>query len=145
LRCFVYDLQPLQAEPEGFTGRIYLEDRAFNIVRFTGKSPRVDALLASLRGLHSVFHIDAWRVNVSKNKWVPAYVYVEEVPALDATAQPLLRGQIRFWAYDRTPVQRQQEFVDLVVGRSASTAEARKQQQLSPPDIERRFENQAED
>jgi hypothetical protein len=145
IRCFVYDLQPLRAEPEGFAGRIYLEDRTFNIVRFTGKSPRVDALLAPLRNPHSVFHLDAWRVNVSKNRWVPAYAYVEEVPALDAPAQLLMRGQIRFWAYERTPTQRQQEFVDLVVGRSASVAEGRKQQQLSPQQIERIFENQAED
>jgi hypothetical protein len=145
IRCFVYDLQPLHAEPEGFAGRIYLEDRTFNIVRFTGKSPRVDALLAPLRNAPSVFHLDAWRVNVSKSHWVPAYVYVEEVPALDAPAQQLMRGQIRFWAYDRTSAQRQQEFVDLIVSQSASAVEGRKQQQPSPQQIERMFENQAED
>jgi hypothetical protein len=56
-----------------------------------------------------------------------------------------MRGQIRFWAYERTPAQRQQEFVDLVVGKSASAAENRKQQQPSLQQIERIFENQAED
>jgi hypothetical protein len=85
------------------------------------------------------------RVNVSKNRWVPAYVYLEEVAALDAPAEPLMRGQIRFWAYDKKPPSRRQEVVDMIVGRSPSAEQARKQQPPSPQQIERLFENQAED
>src|SRR5262249_54451895 len=35
-RCFVFDVKPLKTEKEGFVGRIWVEDRDYNLVRFNG-------------------------------------------------------------------------------------------------------------
>ena len=96
VRCLVYDVKPLNPEGDGFTGRIYLEDKSWNIVRFTGMNTSVDKLFIALRAKNSRFRIDSWRVNVTKKQWVPAYAYVEEVPPLDAPESPVVKGQIRF-------------------------------------------------
>lgn len=143
-RCLVYDVRPLNSEEGGFTGRVYLEDKSWNIVRFTGMNTRVDAMFAALRSKDSRFRIDSWRVNVAKKRWVPALVYVEEVAPLDAPELPLVKGQIRFWGYDKTGTE-QQEFTDVVLDGSPSTAEDRKQQWPSPQQSQRLFEKQAEE
>jgi hypothetical protein len=143
-RCVVYDVRPLNPEEGGFTGRVYLEDKSWNIVRFTGMNTRLDAMFAPLRSKDSRFRIDSWRVNAAKKRWVPAYAYVEEVAPLDAPDLPLVKGQIRFWGYDRAGTQ-QQEFTDVVLDESPSTAEDRKQQWSSPQQSQRLFEKQAEE
>ena len=145
MRCVVYDIKPLYADAEGFTGRIYVEDRTWNIARFEGVNPRLDALLAPLRARTSTFHLDSWRVNPIKNRFVPAYTYIEEVPPLDAPDRPRVKAQIRFWAFDRTYAQPSRELVEGFVQTSSSVSEARRQQAPSPQEIERIYEQQAED
>ena len=122
LRCVVYDVKPLNPEEGEFTGRVYLEDQSYNIVRFTGMSKRVDAMLAGFRDKNSRFRIDSWRMNVAKNRWVPAYVYVEEVPPLDAPELPVVKGQIRFWGYNKKGIQ-QQKFTDIVLDESPAAGD----------------------
>jgi hypothetical protein len=145
VRCLVYDVKPVNSEESGFTGRVYLEDKTWNIVRFTGMNARVDKMFAVLRDKNSRFRIDSWRVNVIKNRWIPAYAYVEEVAPLDAPELPLVKGQIRFWGYDKTGTLQQQQFTDVVLNASPSTDEGRKQQLLSPQQSQRLFESQAEE
>jgi hypothetical protein len=144
VRCVVYDVRPLNSAGNGFAGRVYLEDKTWNIARFIGTNPRVDALFAALRGKHSRFHVDSWRVNVCNNRWFPAYAYVEEVAPLGAAEQPIVKGQIRYWGYDRTGAQAQQKFVDVRIDESPSAAEGRQQQWPSPQQSQRLFEHQAE-
>jgi hypothetical protein len=145
VRCLVYDVKPLNSQEGGFTGRIYLEEKTWNIVRFNGMNRNVDTMFAALRSKNSRFRIDSWRVNVAKNRWVPAYAYVEEVAPLGAPELPLVKGQIRFWGYDRRVTQQQQQFIDIVLDKSPSTVEGRKQQWPSPQQSERLFESQAEE
>lgn len=145
VRCLVYDVKPRNSEETGFAGRVYVEEKAWNIVRFTGVNRQVDALFAALRSKSSTFRIDSWRVNVLNNSWVPAYTYVEEVPPLGAGQQPLVKGQIRFWGYDRTDTVPKGEFVDVIFKESPSVAEGRKQQWAGPQQSQRAFEMQAED
>jgi hypothetical protein len=47
-RCFVFDLKPKGGVGDGFSGRIWVEDRDFNIVRFNGISRNVDHTLSSI-------------------------------------------------------------------------------------------------
>ena len=144
VHCLVYDVKPLSSEDNGFKGRVYFEDQLWNIVRFTGMSANVDRMFAALRGKNSKFHIDSWRVNVAKNRWVPAYAYVEEVPPLNAPGMPVSKGQIRFWGYGRTGGRERQEFIQLVLNESPSTEEGGKPQWPSPQQSQRLFETQAE-
>jgi hypothetical protein len=143
MRCVVFDVKPLQSDAEGFTGRVYVEDRTWNIARFEGVNPRLDALLAPLRARTSTFHLDSWRVNPIKNRFVPAYTYLEEVPPLDAPDRPRVKAQIRFWAFDRTYGQPSRELVEGFVQPSSSVSEVRRQQAPSPQKIERIYEQQA--
>jgi hypothetical protein len=145
VRCLVYDVKPRNSEETGFIGRIYVENKTWNIVRFTGVSRQFDALFATLRGRDSTFRIDSWRVNVLNSSWVPAYTYIEEVPPLGARQQPLVKGQIRFWGYDSTDTEPKGEFVDVLFKESPSVAEGRKQQWAGPQQSQRAFETQAEE
>src|SRR5262245_22633979 len=75
VRTLVFDVTPKQGKPIDryrpgrFTGRIWIEDQAFHIVRYNG-------IYAS--SLAQNFHFDSWRLNVTPAVWLPAYVYTEE-------------------------------------------------------------------
>ena len=143
VRCLVYDVRPRATTSGGFTGRIYIEDRMFTIVRFTGLSTPVDQALATLRVKDAKFRIDSWRTNVRKNDWVPSHAYLQEVAPFGAPVQPLAKGQVRFWGYHKAESYQQYEFVDIVLDASPLTRKGRKQP-LSPQESQRAFESQAE-
>jgi hypothetical protein len=69
VRCIVVDVQPKEAAPKGlFTGRIWVEDRDFNIVRFNGTY--------TARSRYSYYlHFDSWRLNLQPGQWLPAFIY----------------------------------------------------------------------
>jgi hypothetical protein len=72
VRCLVIDVQPKESAPKGlFTGRIWIEDRDLNIVRFNGTY--------TPHSRYSYYlHFDSWRANLQPGLWLPAYVYIEE-------------------------------------------------------------------
>ena len=77
-RCFVFDVRPLRDGKDGFIGRIWIEDRDYNLVRFNGASLGSEKTLSGLLKRTLSFHMDGWRVNVAPGVWVPSYVYSEE-------------------------------------------------------------------
>src|SRR5579883_3223238 len=72
VRCFVFDVKPKGKSGKAqFVGRIWVEDRDFNIVRFNGTyTPSF--------GSNKYFHFDSWRENLGPGLWLPSYVYTEE-------------------------------------------------------------------
>ena len=66
VRCLVFDVTPRKDAGKGrFLGRIWVEDRDFNIVRLNGTyAPRP-------RNAY-FFHMDSWRLNLIPGYWVPA-------------------------------------------------------------------------
>lgn len=141
VRCLVLEVEPKDPR-SGFTGRIWVEDRDFNIVRFNG-------IARSLPGTTTVskkywFNVDSWRVNVSPGVWVPSYVYAEQQS--DGEARPLtLKSQVRFWGYDLKSVRPDSEFTTIQIGDSSVLDTSAKPQQLSPTESQRLWEHQAED
>jgi len=141
VRCLVLDVEPKDPK-SGFTGRIWVEDRDFNIVRFNG-------IARSLPGTTNVskkfwFNVDSWRVNVSPGVWLPSYVYAEQQS--DGEARPLsLKSQVRFWGYDLKSARPASEFTDIQIGDSGVLDTSEKPQQLSPTESQRLWERQAED
>ena len=140
VRCIVVDVQPKERAPQGlFTGRIWVEDRDFNIVRFNGTyTPRS-------RYSHYV-HFDSWRLNLQPGMWLPAYIYSEESDSQHL--RPALHGlyfkaQTRLWGYDMKHLKRNQEFtqvqVDAAQDQSGSAADA------GPVEAQRMWERLAED
>src|SRR5215831_12846982 len=74
VRCFVFDVKPKgksQKAKAKFIGRLWAEDRDFNIVRVNGTyTPSF--------GSNNYFHFDSWRENLTAGLWLPSYVYTEE-------------------------------------------------------------------
>jgi hypothetical protein len=140
VRCLVIDMQPKPEAPPGrFQGRIWVEDRDYNVVRFNGtysKPTRTSIYL----------HFDSWRLNMKPGLWLPAYVYSEE-SNLDTGSGPMqLKAQTRLWGYELKSVKKNEEFTQIVVNspdtvkdHSGTTADA------TPIVAERMWEHQAED
>ena len=99
-RCFVFDVRPLRDGKEGFVGRIWIEDRDYNLVRFNGASRGSEETLSGLLKRTLSFHMDGWRVNVAPGVWVPSYVYSEETDlnsAPSSKSSSRVRGTRSAW------------------------------------------------
>lgn len=95
VRCAAIDVKPREVSGNrGFVGRIWVEDRDFNIVRFTGT-------YTSKAFSKRAFHFDSWRLNTLSIMWMPAYVYTEESDPHDPSSHGLwFKAQTRIWGYD---------------------------------------------
>ena len=147
-RCLVFDVHPRNGIQDGFTGRIWFEDRDFNIVRFNGINRTVDTTLSSFFKKKLSFHVDAWRVNVLPGLWLPAYIYCEEADPYDQAKLPRvpkIKAQIRLWGYESKGVQAPQQFTTIEIDEPSVRDEAGPAKQLSPLLSQRRWEQEAED
>jgi hypothetical protein len=142
-RCLVFDVQPKTSGMDGFTGRIWVEDRDYNIVRFNG----INRDRAILKGVRKKipFHVDTWRTNVAPHVWLPSYVYSEELPNNEAQAIPRVKSQVRLWGYDPKRTPGSQEFIAIRIDEPTVKDEVENaKQQLSPVEGQRVWEQQAE-
>ena len=143
-RCFVIDVKPARDVKEGFSGRVWVEDRGYNIVRFNGINRRIEREF--FRKTLS-FHVDSWRTNVLPGLWLPSYVYVEETALGDAAPDARrshIRSQVRLWGYDPRRAQASQQFTDILIDTPQVRDNAAQQGQLSPILSQRRWEQEAE-
>jgi hypothetical protein len=147
-RTLVFDIHPKGDSTDGFTGRIWVEDRDFNIVRFNGISRNIDHTLSSFFKKKLSFHVDSWRVNVLPGLWLPAYVYCEETDLSDKPAlprMPRIKSQIRLWGYDLKAQTGQSEFTTIQLDAPTVQDSSEQNKQLSPVQSQRLWEQQAED
>ena len=149
-RCLVFDVRPRGDSADGFTGRIWVEDRDFNVVRFNGISRNVDHTLLSFFRKKLTFHVDSWRVNVLPGLWLPAYVYCEETDISDKPAfarLPKIKSQVRLWGYQLKGQTAQPQELTTIRIDAPSVQDSTEQgaRQLSPVISQRRWEQQAED
>ena len=95
VRCAEIDVKPREnSVNRGFVGKIWVEDRDLNIVRFTGT-------YASKALSKRAFHFDSWRLNTLSIMWMPALVYTEESDPHDPSSHGLwFKAQTRIWGYD---------------------------------------------
>ena len=127
--CAVVDVKPREnSGTHGFVGRIWVEDRDFNIVRFTGTH-------TSKAFSKPVFHFDSWRLNTLGIMWMPAYVYTEESNPHDPSSHGLwFKAQTRIWGYDLAHAGDHREYAkpltDMPVGIDPNRHEA--SQDLDP-------------
>lgn len=142
VRCFVIDVQPKPKVPAGrFKGRIWVEDRDYNIVRFNGTYSRVSQNKVYL-------HFDSWRLNLKPGLWLPAYVYSEESNLETGAGHVHLKAQTRLWGYDLKGMisNRNQEFAKILVD-SQELVKDQSDTAADPNPVlaERMWEHQAED
>lgn len=138
IRCVVVDVRPREKAPKGlFEGRIWVEDRDFNIVRFNG---------AYTKNSHykHYLHFDSWRTNVKSVVWLPTYVYSEETdPKHDHPGVPMFKSQTRLWGYDVEGLKHSSEMTSVQVDGVVLDPEAAKDS--GPLESSRAWERMAED
>jgi len=147
VRCLVLDVQLKDDGGAGFKGRIWVEDRGFNIVRFNGISREIDDSLSRFFRKKLSLHVDSWRVNVLPGVWLPADVYFEETDFEDRPAPPRvprIKGQMRLWGYELKDSTAQSAFATIQIDQAAVQDSSEQAQQLSPVLSQRRWEQQAE-
>lgn len=94
-RCLVFDIQPKNGKDEGFSGRIWVEDKEFNVVRFNGITKVLHAPNGKFLRKSLPFNVDSWRTNVMPGLWLPSYIYAEETDLTKNATAPKLRSQVR--------------------------------------------------
>lgn len=141
VRCLVIDVQPKEHVGEGrFLGRIWVEDRDFNIVRFNGTyapHPKFSYYL----------HFDSWRLNLQPGIWLPAYIYSQESDLKYRDTSTLhFKAQTRLWGYDIRHLGRNEEFAQINVDPSDSIQDQSEGgQDASPVQAARIWQRQAEE
>ena len=141
IRCLVIDVQPKEKSGSGkFLGRIWVEDQAYNIVRFNG------TYSASSR-FAFYLHFDSWRLNIRPGIWLPAYIYSEEADLKYRFGQKLkFKSQTRLWGYDTAALDSNSEFSEIMVESSDQDVKDKSEvrQDPSPTESQREWEHQAE-
>ena len=141
VRCLVFDVTPTPKSGKGrFSGRIWVEDQGYHIVRFNG------AFVGSSRTSY-YFHFDSWRVNVGADQWLPAFIYSEESDVHYALSKRLMfKAQTRLWGYNLGHAQQEEELSKVLV--EAPTAikdQTTNANDLTPLQAQRSWDLQAED
>jgi hypothetical protein len=111
VRTWVINIAPKKDAGSGrFVGRIWVEDRGFNIVRFNGTYSRPKAG-------EFYMHFDSWRVNAGPDLWVPFETYSEESALPYALGARKLRykAMTRIWGFTTAEERSESEFTKLTV------------------------------
>jgi hypothetical protein len=140
LRCIVIDVTPKTRAGEGrFVGRIWVEDRDFNIVRFNG------TFTHTTRGQY--MHFDTWRLNMRPGVWLPAYVYSEDRELQGTKVKGgTYKAETRIWGYNVGKGHAENEYTEVLVDdQTAVKDNSDKAQDLAPVASERAWLRQAED
>ena len=141
VRTLVFDVTPRDRSAEGkFIGRIWVEDRDYNIVRFNGTYTMSKA--SSL-----FFHFDSWRVNVAPGVWVPAYVYIEDGgKAVSKKGLKMrFRAQTRVWGYKPVHDNKLEELTAILIEAETEIEDADESKHVSPVEGRRIWARQAAD
>ncbi len=138
----MFDVTPLPHAGKGrFTGRIWVEDQDYNVVRFNGTyypHPKTSFYL----------HFDSWRLNLRPGTWLPAYIYSEESDLKTGFGRPLhFKAQTRLWGYDLKGLNKNEEFTQILVDAPESAVKDQSDAvaDASPVMAERMWQRQAED
>ena len=137
VRCLVFEVKPERKVRDGFSGRIWVEDKDYTIVRFNGVSAAREDL-----------HFDSWRLNLRPGIWLPAYVYIEDSDqsyGFMRKKRSRAKAQTRLWGYSLKRAGREQEFTAVLVDGPAVRDRSDSEKQMSPVSSQRAWERQAED
>ena len=136
VRCLVVDIQPLPAQRKGrFSGRMWIEDRDYNIVRFNGTYDAGQN--------HGYAHFDSWRVNAG-GLWLPAFIYTQdEGSRMGPFASAPFRAQTRLWSYERAKERADEAFTNMSIETPGVKDDTTTAADNSPVQSKRLFEEQA--
>jgi hypothetical protein len=91
----VFDVSPAAGNggKGHFFGRIWVETRGANIVRFNG------SFTGTVQEHREYYHFDSWRSNVQPDLWLPTSFYVEESDPNSGTRTLRFKAASHIWGY----------------------------------------------
>jgi hypothetical protein len=91
----VFDVSPIGGKRAygRFYGRIWVETRAGNVVRFNGD------FAGTVQTMKEFYHFDSWRTNVQEGLWLPTSFYVEESDPKSASSTLKFKAINHIWGY----------------------------------------------
>jgi hypothetical protein len=135
----VFDVTPKEGKKARgrFYGRIWIETRSGNVVRFNGD------FSGSEKDYSEYYHFDSWRTNVQPDLWLPTSFYVEESDPKSVTRTLKFKAINHVWGYvlKVPPPESANTSMD-VVGATDVSNDA---QDVSPLGAQRAWVEQAED
>ncbi len=134
----VFDVEPASNHTRGrFFGRIWVERRNGNIVRFNG------SFAGTQKDYKEYYHFDSWRTNVQENLWLPTSFYVEESDSRSSEHTVKFKAINNIWGYALKVPTGDAENVDVQV--QGATDVSNDAQDVSPLGAQREWVQQAED
>src|SRR5215469_4637993 len=135
----VFDVTPINGKRATgrFFGRIWIETRGGNVVRFNG------SFAGSEKDRREYYHFDSWRTNVQPNLWLPTSFYVEEGDPKSTSRTLQFKSINHIWGYVLKVPQAESENTSMdVVGATDVSNEA---SDVGPLGAQRAWVQQAED
>jgi hypothetical protein len=135
----VFDVTPSNGKRATgrFFGRIWIETRGGNVVRFNGNFAGTE------KDSREYYHFDSWRTNVQPDLWLPTSFYVEESDSRSVSRTLKFKAINHIWGYVLKAPPKEAENTSLdVVGATDVSNEA---QDVSPLGAQRAWVQQAED
>ncbi len=134
----VFDVEPATKRTRGrFLGRIWVERRGGNIIRFDGSFSGTE------KDIREYYHFDSWRTNVQENLWLPNTNYVEESDPKSTENTVKFKAVNHIWGYVLKVPNKDTENVDVEV--QGATDVSNDAQDTSPLGAQRAWVQQAED
>lgn len=143
VRTYVIDVAPKKSAGSGrFVGRIWVEAREFNIVRFNGTYTSAKA-----RSARIYMHFDSWRVNAGPDLWVPFESYSEEsdLPSGMTAHKLRFKAITRIWGFTSAEDRHENEFTNLTVDLPSVRDSSDQAADNSPVESLRAWEREGED
>jgi hypothetical protein len=135
----VFDVQPISGKREygRFFGRIWVETREGNVVRFNGD------FAGSIETMKEFYHFDSWRTNVQPGLWLPTSFYVEESDPRSPESTLKFKAINYVWGYVlKVPdTNAENTSMDIVNAQDVSNDAP----DVSPLGAQREWQQQAED
>ncbi|MEO6805555.1 MAG: hypothetical protein ABI286_11020 [Edaphobacter sp.] len=135
----VFDVTPISSKKDfgRFFGRVWVETRSGNVVRFNGD------FAGTQEDQKEFYHFDSWRTNVQPDLWLPTSFYVEESDPKSVSRTLKFKAINHIWGYllKVPPPESENTSMD-VVGATDVSNEA---QDVSPLGAQRAWVQQAED
>ena len=135
----VFDVSPVGGKKAfgRFYGRIWVENKGGNVVRFNGD------FAGSISTMKEFYHFDSWRTNVQPDLWLPTSFYVEESDPKSNSSTLKFKAINYVWGYVlKVPQNNAEQTSEEVVNATDVSNDA---PDVSPLGAQRAWVQQAED
>jgi len=137
----VFDVTPANPRKDfgRFSGRIWIETKGGNVVRFNGD------FAGSILTMKEFYHFDSWRTNIQPDLWLPTSFYVEESDPKSTTSTLKFKAINYIWGYSLRVPETDAENTSLDVAPGTAQDVSNDAPDVNPLGAQREWQQQAED